>query len=177
MLHTSGALDRSVLAPLARWAPRRVRSIRCRHSAARSVPKLEGIIFAVEGDARARRAARAIARALGGVPIVDQRAADKPAYHAAGALAAGHALALVEAATQILMRIGFPRRRAEQTLLPLMRQMLDNFERLGPRAAWTGPVARGDYAVVAKHMRALRKYPPNSRQSYAALARLGGARR
>ena len=33
-----------------------------------------------------------------------------------------------------------------------MRQMLDNFESFGPRASWTGPIARGDYAVVAKHM-------------------------
>ncbi len=112
-----------------------------------------------------------MARSLGGIPIVidDQ---DKPAYHAAGALVAGHALALVEAATQILT-IGFLRRRAVQTLLPLIRQMLDNFEELGAAASWTGPVARGDYAVVAKHMQALRKYSPEFRQSYAALARLG----
>jgi predicted short-subunit dehydrogenase-like oxidoreductase (DUF2520 family) len=116
--------------------------------------------------------AQAIARALGGIPIAVE-SKDKPAYHAAGVLVAGHALALVEAATQVLMGVGFPRRRAEQTLLPLIRQMLDNFERFGPRPSWTGPVARGDYAVVAKHMNALRRHRPEFRQSYAALARLG----
>ncbi len=97
----------------------------------------------------------------------------KPAYHAAGALVAGHALALVEAATEILTRMGFPRRRAVQTLLPLMRQMLDNFEEFGAAASWTGPVARGDYSTVAKHVKALRKYPPEFGESYAALAKLG----
>jgi predicted short-subunit dehydrogenase-like oxidoreductase (DUF2520 family) len=135
------------------------------------VPKLDGIIFAVEGEPRARAMARSIARLLGGIPI-DIDSKNKPAYHAAGVLAAGHALALIEAATLILTRVGFSRRRAEQTLLPLMRQMLDNFQGAGPRAAWTGPVARGDYAVVAKHMRALKQFRPEFAETYASLARL-----
>ena len=127
----------------------------------RNVPKLEGTIFAVEGDRRARRVARSIAQSLGGVPIdIDRR--NKPAYHASAILVAGHTLALVEAATQVLLDVGFPRRRALQTLLPLIRQVLDNFERHGPRASWTGPVARGDYAVVARHMKALRRYTPRN---------------
>ena len=52
--------------------------------------------------------------------------------------------------------------------------MLDNIERIGPRAAWTGPLSRGDYAVVARHARALRAYPRDFRQSYAALSLLAG---
>ena len=171
VLHTSGALDRSVLGPLARLGASTGSLHPMQTFTGRNVPKLDGVIFAVEGDPRARRMARTIARALGGIPFAVE-GKDKPAYHAAGALVAGHALALVEAATQVLMGVGFPRRRAEQTLLPLMRQMLDNFERFGPRPSWTGPVARGDYAVVAKHMNALRRHRPEFRQSYAALARL-----
>ncbi len=172
VLHTSGALDRRVLAPLARLGAATGSVHPMQTFSGKRVPRLDGVIFAIEGDARARQAARAIARSLGGVPI-EISGANKPAYHAAGVLAAGHALALVESATRILTRIGFPRRRAEKTLLPLMRQMLDNFERIGPRAAWTGPVARGDYAVVGKHMRALRKYAAEFAEAYAALARLG----
>ena len=172
VLHTSGALDRSVLAPLARRGAATGSLHPMQTFSDKRVPRLDGIVFAIEGDARARRVARAMARPLGGVPI-EISGQNKPAYHAAGVLAAGHALALIESATQILTRIGFPRRRAEQTLLPLIKQMLDNFERIGPRAAWTGPVARGDYAVVAKHMRALKKYPQEFAEAYAALARLG----
>jgi predicted short-subunit dehydrogenase-like oxidoreductase (DUF2520 family) len=171
ILHTSGALDRSVLTPLARLGASTGSIHPMQTFSGRNKPKLKGIIFAVEGSPRARRVGQAIARSLGGIPIVIEKES-KPAYHAAGALVAGHALALVEAATQILTQLGFPRRRAVQTLLPLIKQMLDNFERLGPRAAWTGPVARGDSAVVAKHMKALRRYPPEFQQSYAALARL-----
>ena len=53
-----------------------------------------------------------------------------------------------------------------------MRQMLDNFEKYGPRAAWTGPAARGDYATVKKHLDALRRYPREFGESYATLVRL-----
>jgi predicted short-subunit dehydrogenase-like oxidoreductase (DUF2520 family) len=172
VLHTSGALDCRVLAPLARLGTATGSLHPMQTFSGRAFPNLKGIMVAVEGNSRARRAAQVIARSFGGIPIViDSKS--KPAYHAAGALVAGHALALVACATQILMQIGFPRRRAMQTLLPLMKQMLDNFERLGPHAAWTGPVARGDYAVAAKHMKELRRYPPEFQHAYAALARLG----
>ena len=171
-LHTSGALGRGVLSPLAKLGAATGSLHPMQTFSGKTVPRLRGITFAVEGDARARQAGRAIARALGGVPILIE-STDKVAYHAAGALSAGHALALIEGATQTLMRIGFPRRRAVQTLLPLIREMLENFERVGPRAAWTGPVARGDYSVVARHVRALRKYPAEFALAYAALARLG----
>lgn len=173
ILHTSGALDRAVLAPLARRGAATGSLHPMQTFSGRGTPRLDGVIFAVEGDTRARRAARDIARRLGGVPLPVAGPA-KPAYHAAGVLAAGHALALVEAAVQTLIHIGFSRRHALQTLLPLTRQMLDNFERLGPQAAWTGPVARGDYATVAKHLRALRRYPREFERAYAALALLGG---
>ena len=33
--------------------------------------------------------------------------------------------------------------------------MLDNYENLGPHYAWTGPLSRGDYGVVASHQDAL----------------------
>jgi predicted short-subunit dehydrogenase-like oxidoreductase (DUF2520 family) len=171
VLHTSGALDRTVLKPLAHVGAATGSLHPMQTFSGRNTPKLEGTIFAVEGDPRARRVASSIARSLGGIPIeIDRR--NKPAYHASGILAAGHALGLVEAATQVLTGLGFPRRRALQTLLPLIRQVLDNFERLGPCPSWTGPVARGDYAVVARHMKALRRYPAEFQQSYATLARL-----
>jgi len=173
VLHTSGALDRTVLAPLGRCGAATGSLHPMQTFSGRSLPKLKGVIFAVEGDPRARRAAQEIARQLGGVPVTI-KSASKPAYHAAAVLVAGHALGLVEAATQLLMRAGFSRRRATAALLPLMRQMLDNFERLGPQAAWTGPVARGDFAVVAKHAKALVKYPREFREIYAALSLLAG---
>jgi predicted short-subunit dehydrogenase-like oxidoreductase (DUF2520 family) len=74
----------------------------------------------------------------------------------------------------MLVKIGFPRHQATQALLPLTRQTLHNFEKWGPRASWTGPIARGDFAVVRKHTVSLRLYPREFRESYTALARLAG---
>jgi predicted short-subunit dehydrogenase-like oxidoreductase (DUF2520 family) len=173
ILHTSGALDRSVLDPLARLGASTGSLHPMQTFSGRNVPKLEGVTFAVEGDAKALRVAKQMARSLGGVPVAIA-SADKPVYHATAVLAAGSGFALIEAAVQMLVEIGFTRQRAFETLLPLTRQMLDNVERLGPRAAWTGPLSRGDYAVIAKHVRALRRYPREIQQSYAALALLAG---
>lgn len=170
-LHASGALTAEVLSPLRRCGAG-VGSIHPMQTfTGKRTPKLRGVIFTVEGDSKARRVATQMARDLGGIPVIIE-GESKPAYHAAGALVAGHALALVESAVQILMGAGFGRKRAIETLLPLMRQMLDNFEKLGPQVSWTGPIARGDYAIVAKHQNALRRYPVEFQQAYAALALL-----
>jgi predicted short-subunit dehydrogenase-like oxidoreductase (DUF2520 family) len=136
-----------------------------------TVPPLEGKVFAIEGDPMAVRTARKIARALGAAPSqIDAR--NKPLYHAAGALAAGHTLVVVEAAIQLLMSLGMKRTEAMRALLPMTQQVLQNYERLGPRAAWTGPLARGDYEVVAKQSTVLQQYSEQYRDAYDALNRL-----
>jgi predicted short-subunit dehydrogenase-like oxidoreductase (DUF2520 family) len=171
VLHGSGALDNSVLQALSRCGAATGSIHPMQTFTNNSQPNLKGVIFAVEGDARARRAAAGIARSLGGIPVA-VASHSKPAYHAAGTLVAGHALALTESAAQTLIKIGFTRTQAVQTLLPMMRQMLDNFEKHGPLAAWTGPASRGDYATLKKHQRALRRHPREFGASYAALLRL-----
>jgi predicted short-subunit dehydrogenase-like oxidoreductase (DUF2520 family) len=171
VLHGSGALDNKVLQALARCGAGTGSIHPMQTFTNNSQPNLKGVIFAVEGDPRARRVAATIARALGGIPV-PVASDSKPAYHAAGTLVAGHALALTEAAAQTLTQLGFTRPQAVQTLLPLMRRMLENFEKHGPHAAWTGPASRGDYATLKKHQRALRRYPSEFGDSYDALLRL-----
>jgi predicted short-subunit dehydrogenase-like oxidoreductase (DUF2520 family) len=171
VLHTSGAMDRTVLAPLARRGASTGSLHPMQTFSGRGAPKLEKVIFAIEGDRRAARVAREIARALGGVPVAIG-SKNKPAYHAAGLLVAGHSLGLMEAATQVLLKLGFSRRDAVRALLPLTRQMLDNFEKLGPQKSWTGPVSRGDFETVAKHTKAMQRYPREFQEAYAALALL-----
>jgi predicted short-subunit dehydrogenase-like oxidoreductase (DUF2520 family) len=171
ILHTSATLDRTVLAPLARLGSNTGSLHPMQAFGGKVIPKLSGVIFAIEGDQQARRTAQLIARSLGGITVtIESR--DKPIYHAAAVLAAGGAYPLIEAGIQMLMRIGFTRRSATQTLLPLVHQIIDNIERIGPRAAWTGPLSRGDYGIVAKHAEALRGYPREFRESYTALALL-----
>jgi predicted short-subunit dehydrogenase-like oxidoreductase (DUF2520 family) len=171
LLHTSGALDSSVL-NAARYHGAAVGSMHPLQTFnGVTVPPLEGKVFAIEGDAQAVRKARKIARAVGAAPAPIE-ASHKPLYHAAGALAAGHALVVVESAIQLLMSLGTKRAEAMRALLPMTKQVLQNYERLGMKAAWTGPLARGDYEVVAKHLAALQEYSPEYCQAYEALNKL-----
>jgi predicted short-subunit dehydrogenase-like oxidoreductase (DUF2520 family) len=144
VLHTSGALD---------------------------VPLLEGRAFAVEGDSQAVRVARQIARSLGGSPVRIPNG-KKVLYHAAATMAASNVLAVEEAATQLLVSVGLKRGQATRALLTLTRQVLENMEQLGPRAAWTGPLSRGDCRVVEAHLEALRELPDEFVQAVEALNQL-----
>ena len=171
ILHTSGALDRKVLRPLAQRGASTGSLHPMQTFSGRSDPKLDGVIFGVEGESRARKAAAEIARSLGGIPVaVDGN--KKISYHTAAVLVAGLGLALIEGATQVLLSIGFTRRKALQALLPLMREMLRNFEQHGPHAAWTGPISRADYGTIALHAASLRSQPAELQEAYRGLARL-----
>jgi len=173
ILHTSATLDRTVLAPLRRCGAATGSLHPMQAFGARVIPNLRGVIFGVEGDPKARRLAQSIGKSLGGITVaINTR--DKPIYHAAAVMAAGSTYPAIEAGVQLLMRIGFTRARAMQTLIPLIRQIFDNIERIGPRAAWTGPLSRGDYAIVARHAKALKRYPREFQQAYAASSLLAG---
>jgi len=171
VLHTSGALSSAVLAPVKKCGAAVGSMHPLQTFSGVGVPPLDGKVFAIEGDAYAVRMARQIARTLGAVPARIE-GSKKPLYHAAGALAAGHVLALMETATRLMTSAGMKRREAMQALLPLTRQVLENFERLGPRAAWTGPLSRRDYEVVAAHIEAMKDLPAEFAETYEAVNRL-----
>jgi predicted short-subunit dehydrogenase-like oxidoreductase (DUF2520 family) len=134
-------------------------------------PDLAKCIFGIEGSPGALQVARKMIRQMGGV-AVRLSGANKAAYHAAGSFACAYVLALMEAATRLLMTQGFKRRQAMRALLPLVRQTLDNFESVGPLAAWTGPMARGDFLTIERHAKALADFEPAYLEAYKALSRL-----
>jgi predicted short-subunit dehydrogenase-like oxidoreductase (DUF2520 family) len=171
VLHTSGALDTTTL-----------RAVQAQGAAAGamhplqtfsgvSVPPLEGRVFAIEGDAAAVKVARQMVRALGGSPV-HIAGGKRVLYHAAATLAAGQILAIEEAAIRMMTEAGMKRREALRALLPLTRQVLENFERLGPAAAWTGPLARLDYGLISAHAHAMMDLPVEFLEAYLALNRL-----
>jgi predicted short-subunit dehydrogenase-like oxidoreductase (DUF2520 family) len=171
VLHTSGALNATVLQSLKVLGA----AIGAMHPLQTfsnvGLPSLEGRIFALEGDPAAIKLARQLVRTLGGSPV--QIAPGKRAlYHAAATFAAGHILAVEEAAVRMMTETGMKRREAVRALLPLTRQVLDNFERLGPGASWTGPLARADYNLIFMHSAALNQLPAEFTDAYSAVNRL-----
>jgi predicted short-subunit dehydrogenase-like oxidoreductase (DUF2520 family) len=171
VLHTSGALDSSVLAPLAGVGAATGSIHPMQTFGSQGLPELTGRVFGIDGSPAAWKVARKMCCQMGGAPV-RLSGTNKAAYHAAGSFACSHVLTLLEAATRLLMAQGFTRRQAARALMPLTRQTLDNFERIGPRAAWTGPMTRGDFSTLQRHADALADFPREYLDAYQALSRL-----
>lgn len=169
VLHTNGSVGHGVLRPLADAGAATGSIHPMQTFTNQGVPNLGGRIFGIDGDSAALKIARKMVQQMGGV-AVRLSGADRAAYHAAGTMACAHVLALAETTTRILMAQGFKRRQAVRALLTLMRQTLDNFEMMGPREAWTGPLTRGDFATVKRHVDALSGFPPEYLNAYKALS-------
>jgi predicted short-subunit dehydrogenase-like oxidoreductase (DUF2520 family) len=119
---------------------------------------LGGAWFAVAGDPLAVE----LVNALGGRPFsVDEQ--QRAAYHAAACIASNHFVALLGQVERVAAAAGVP----IDVYFDLVRETLDNVEALGPAAALTGPVARGDEATLARHLEAL---APGEREAYRAMA-------
>jgi predicted short-subunit dehydrogenase-like oxidoreductase (DUF2520 family) len=132
-------------------------------------PSLTGVPFAVEGDAAATRVARRIVRQLGGESFA-LPASRKAAYHAWATMTSPLLLAYLVTLEEAARAAGLSRQDARRNSLPIIRQTLANYSRLGPARSFSGPMVRGDAETVAKHLAALQKHP-GPREVYVALAR------
>lgn len=153
VLHMAGSLGLDVLAPHERRA-----SVHPLVSLATGDPQpLKGAWFAVAGDPLARQ----IVDDLNGhaIDVADDKRA---LYHAAAVIASNHLVALLGQVERVAGAAGVPL----AAYLGLVRQTVDNVEALGPRGALTGPVKRGDWATVERHLAAL---PEDERPAYRAL--------
>jgi predicted short-subunit dehydrogenase-like oxidoreductase (DUF2520 family) len=142
-----------------------------------SAPLLRGALMAIEADPALRAPLRGLADDLGGRPI-ELTSGTRALYHAAAVLAGNAPLALLSAATELLVAAGLEQPAAEEALVFLMEGALTNARRVGPRAALTGPVVRGDTATVAAHLEALHERPETAalyRALSLELLRLAGA--
>jgi predicted short-subunit dehydrogenase-like oxidoreductase (DUF2520 family) len=154
--HASGVHDHSVLAPLAR-AGVATGSLHPAFSfadPARAVASFAGTLCALEGEAAALPVLSTFAAAIGGRPFA-LAPGGKAAYHAALSIASNYLVTLTAEALAAAARAGIDATLARELLGSLMRQTLDNALALGPAAALTGPIARGDAATVARHLAVL----------------------
>ena len=167
--HSSGALLSRELAPL-RKAGIAVASVHPLMTfVAGTHPSLTGVPFAMEGDHAATQVARQIIRKLEGESF-SLPAARKAAYHAWATLTSPLLLAFLVTLEEAARAAGFTRKDARRKSLPIIRQTLTNYSRLGPAKSFSGPLIRGDAGTVAKHLAALKKHL-GPREVYVALAR------
>ncbi len=164
--HLSGARGLEVLAPHDRRAA--VHPLVALPTPELGAKRLIGGWFAVAGDPLAGEVVRAL---RGRSFAVDD--ADRATYHAAAVIASNHLVALLGQVERLANDVGVP----FEAYLELATDTLANVAELGPRAALTGPAARGDEATIRRHLRAL---PVDERRAYRgmidAARRLAAAR-
>jgi pantoate--beta-alanine ligase len=155
--HVSGATPLSALDPHERrFGMHPLQSF----SKSRGPEQLDGAWAAVSAETEdARAVGYRLAEILGLRPFVLEDAG-RAAYHAGAAVASNYLVTLRRAAGSLLEAAGAP----PEALDPLMRGVIDNGFEL------TGPIARGDWETVARHLEAIRAERPELEELYLVLA-------
>jgi predicted short-subunit dehydrogenase-like oxidoreductase (DUF2520 family) len=94
-------------------------------------------------------------------PVADET---RSLYHATAVVASNHLVALLGQVERLATACGVPL----EAFIDLAFGSLENAADIGPSDALTGPVARGDWDTVAKHLAAL---ATDERELYTVLAR------
>jgi len=169
LLHCSGALPAAVM----RVHPERPAGVGCLHPLQTFAPGREPprtYFMTVEGEELAVQTATALARQLGHPTLrIDGDA--KVLYHAGATIAANYLMTLESSAADLFARAGIPYRTALRALGELLHTAVDNLVEQGPAAALTGPIARGDRDVVARHLAVLCQEAPDLVELYQLLGR------
>ncbi len=172
LVHTSGALPASVLAP-AMAAGTNVASFHPLVAFAahdQALASLPGATVALEGDAALLPLLADLAESIGARPVLLPEGG-KQAYHAAAMMAAGGLVGLLDAIAEVARVAGLDEARAVAVYAPLARQALTNAETFGVDRALTGPFLRGDVGTVRGHLDVLRQHAPAALPLYVAVAR------
>lgn len=159
--HLSGALPSTVLAPVTERGGEvaSVHPVKSFADPAVSAAGFSGTWCGIEGDGPAVDLLTKAFEAVGGKPFaVDSRF--KTVYHAGAVLACNYLTALMECGVRCYEKAGIPRDVALQVMEPLVRGTVDNIFSVGTEQALTGPIARGDAAVVARQLEALENWDP-----------------
>jgi predicted short-subunit dehydrogenase-like oxidoreductase (DUF2520 family) len=130
---------------------------------------LAGTHFGIEADTEnSARIGENLVKVLGGIPhrIDPQK---KNLYHAGAVAASNYLVSLAFLAVKFFSQAGIKQDEALESLLPLMKGAYQNIAQVGFPWALTGPIARGDTQVVAKH---LQEMPAELKDIYKGLGRL-----
>ena len=164
--HVSGATPLAALDPhVRRFGVHPLQSF----STARGPEQLDGAWGAVTAETDDARRGRLVAcRDARACVLSRWRTRSAPAYHAGAAMASNYLVTLRAAAGSLLEAAGAP----PEALDPLIRGVMDTGFEL------TGPIARGDWETVQRHLAVIRAERPELEELYlvlaAATARIAG---
>jgi predicted short-subunit dehydrogenase-like oxidoreductase (DUF2520 family) len=132
---------------------------------------LKGSSFGTGGDPAAVEWAEHLVSLAGGTAL---RIRDNgfASYHAGAVMASNAVIAAIDAAVVLLGASGVDRPAALEALRPLCLTSARNAFDIGPEAALTGPVQRGDAETIRTHVAALVGAPQPVADLYRASARV-----
>jgi predicted short-subunit dehydrogenase-like oxidoreductase (DUF2520 family) len=171
--HCSGALGSDILHAARERCGCHVASVHPLQTfptAQSAIDGLAGVYWFSEGDESAVKVLNDLIAAIGGKPV-GISSEQKPLYHAAAVFACNYLTALMDMALATARGAGVESHTAWEALEPLVRNTVTNVGALGPPAALTGPIARGDTETVLRHQNALREYDPELARLYSAFGR------
>ena len=168
--HPAGRFGIEVLEPATRMGalPLALHPVMTFTGTSLDLSRLSDCPFGVTAPEVLRPVAEALVVEMGGDPFwvpEEQRST----YHAALAYGSNYLITLVAQCLDLLRRAGLE--DPQRLVAPLLSASLDNALRLGDQAL-TGPVARGDAASVADHVRAIEEVSSEAASAYRALGRL-----
>ena len=176
VFHCSGAVSSSILAA-ARDAGAAVASIhpvRSFADPAQVAAHFASTTCGAEGDKAALGVLQPLFEAAGArLAMIDPT--QKTLYHAAAVFASNYVVTLIDVALQTYGRAGVAPELALSMIGPLLHESAANACRLGPAAALTGPIARGDTLTVERQQLALSTWRPEYAALYAEFARATAA--
>ncbi|EKF22072.1 NAD binding domain of 6-phosphogluconate dehydrogenase family protein [Mycolicibacterium hassiacum DSM 44199] len=183
--HTSGANGIGVLAPLTQQGciPLAIHPAMTFTGSDQDIERLPDTCFGITAaDEVGYAIAQSLVLEIGGEPFRVREDA-RTLYHAALAHAGNHVITVVLDAVEALRAALWgqellgqeivsdnPGGLAERVIGPLARASLENALQRG-QAALTGPVARGDAAAVADHLRAMAEADPDLAEAYRTNSR------
>jgi predicted short-subunit dehydrogenase-like oxidoreductase (DUF2520 family) len=171
--HLSGALPSALLAPIreAGAAVASVHAVKSFADASASVSGFAGTWCGIEGDPPAVALLTEAFGAIGG-KVFSVDPLFKTIYHAGSVMVCNYLTSLVEVGLRAYEKGGVPRQMALQAMEPLVRGTLDNIFLSGTVQALTGPIARGDAALVAGQLAVLDGWDGEVALVYRVLGRV-----
>ena len=153
VFHCSGALSSEQLSSLVEKGAytASVHPVKSFAEPAQSIKTFVGTFCGIEGDAPAIAFLEPLFEKIGGRCFA-LNAQHKTLYHAASVMACNYLVALEAVSLQLYQAAGLEQALAQQLMQPLVEGTVKQFFQLGAVQALTGPIARGDQAVVQQQL-------------------------
>ncbi len=136
-----------------------------------AVETFAGTYCALEGDVEACNVLGEALERLGATTFLLEPEF-KTVYHAATVIVCNYLIALLETGLRCFEKAGLSRPTAMRVMDPLVRESTATLFDLGPAAALTGPIARGETSVVKRQCEAIADWDEAIERVYRSLGRI-----